>query len=134
MGDDLVKDFELDRSQHVSQKRAVLLKRPEITIQQLVGEADFSRGSLLQVEEEIKYAGYIAREEAEIERMRELEMMRLPANVDYMVAGGLSREVQEKLNSVQPATLGQASRIPGITPAAVALLRLHVHKWARESK
>ncbi len=134
VGDDLVKSFELDRAQHVSQKRAVLLKRPEIEIASLVEPGDFSRGALLQVEEEIKYAGYIAREESEIERMRELEMMRLPENVDYMVAGGLSREVQEKLNSVQPATLGQASRIPGITPAAVALLRLHVHKWARESK
>ncbi len=134
VGDDLVKAFELDRAQHVSQKRAVLLKRPEIGIGSLVEPGDFARGALLQVEEEIKYAGYIAREEAEIERMRELEMMRLPENVDYMVAGGLSREVQEKLNSVQPATLGQASRIPGITPAAIALLRLHVHKWARNSK
>ncbi len=134
VGDDLVQSFELDRAQHVSQKRAVLLKRPEIGIASLVEPGDFARGTLLQVEEEIKYAGYIAREEAEIERMRELEMMRLPENVDYMVAGGLSREVQEKLNSVQPATLGQASRIPGITPAAIALLRLHVHKWARDSK
>jgi len=133
-GDELVKELGLDRATHISQKRAILLRRPEIGIEQLVEPGDFSRGALLQVEEEIKYAGYIVREEAEIARVQELETMRLPQHVDYMVAGGLSREVQEKLNAVKPGTLGQASRIPGITPAAVALLRLHVHKWAAQSR
>ena len=109
------------------------MRRPEIAISKLVEPGDFNRAALLQVEEEIKYAGYISREEAEIARMQELESMHLPQNVDYMIAGGLSREVQEKLNSVKPATLGQASRIPGITPAAIALVRLHVHKWAAQS-
>lgn len=133
IGDDLVADIGLDRATHVSQKRATLLRRPEISISKLVEPGDFKRAALLQVEEEIKYAGYISREEAEIARMQELESMRLPQNVDYMIAGGLSREVQEKLNAVKPATLGQASRIPGITPAAIALVRLHVHKWAAQS-
>jgi tRNA uridine 5-carboxymethylaminomethyl modification enzyme len=134
IGDDLVAELGLDRATHVSQKRAVLLRRPEIEISRLVEGGDFNRAALLQVEEEIKYAGYISREEVEITRMKELESMRLPQNVDYMIAGGLSREVQEKLNAVKPATLGQAGRIPGITPAAIALVRLHVHKWASQSQ
>lgn len=134
VGEDLVRELKLDRATHIGQRRSELLKRPELSVSQLVEEGAFPRAILTQVEEEIKYAGYITREEAEISRMHELEAMRLPGQVDYLCAKGLSREVQEKLNSVKPVTLGQASRIPGITPAALALLRLHVHKWAAQSR
>lgn len=87
-----------------------------------------SPGALQLVDEDIKYAGYIAREAKQIERMRELESFALPSSMRYLDAPGLSREVQEKLATVQPLSLGQASRIPGVTPAALALLRVHAHR------
>ena len=87
-----------------------------------------------QVEEAIKYAGYIKREEQEIERLQEMEGTKLPSKINYLQAEGLSREVREKLHAVRPRTLGQASRIPGVTPSAIALLRLHAHKWAKQSQ
>lgn len=89
--------------------------------------AGASEEALQLVEEEIKYEGYIRREQREIERLRELEAMKLPAGVCYKGTSGLSREIQEKLDAVRPMTLGQASRIPGVTPAALALLR--VQAW-----
>ena len=117
----------------IGQKRGELLRRPEIRLHQLVAGAEpaFSEVCQNQVEEEIKYEGYIRREEQEIERLRELERLSLPQDIDYRGASGLSLEVQEKLEGVRPTTLGQASRIPGVTPAAIALLRLYVHKWAQ---
>ena len=77
------------------------------------------------VDEEIKYAGYIDREAREIERLRELDELNLPKDLGFVKADGFSSEVQEKLLRVRPATLGQASRIPGITPVAIALLRVY---------
>ncbi|MEM6274666.1 MAG: tRNA uridine-5-carboxymethylaminomethyl(34) synthesis enzyme MnmG [Myxococcota bacterium] len=91
--------------------------------------APWSETTVETVEEEVRYAGYIAREEREIARLRELEGWALPAQLDVDDAPGLSREVQEKLRDVQPETLGQAARIPGMTPAALAILRV----WSRPS-
>ncbi|MBI5511737.1 MAG: tRNA uridine-5-carboxymethylaminomethyl(34) synthesis enzyme MnmG [Deltaproteobacteria bacterium] len=84
------------------------------------------------VEEEIKYHGYIERERRAIDRLQELEAVKLPASLNYAETPGLSREVREKLTAVRPGTLGQASRVPGITPAALALLRVHVQRIARK--
>jgi tRNA uridine 5-carboxymethylaminomethyl modification enzyme len=102
---------------------ADLLKRPEIKPGQLV-TGDWSRACLEQVAEEIKYAGYIAREIKEVERLQSTEEVRLNPQADYKDLPGLSREIQDKLERVRPETLGQASRIPGMTPAAIALLRV----------
>ena len=74
------------------------------------------------VETEIKYEGYIKRQLAEIERFRHLERIRLPEDMDYQAVHGLSNELKEKLSAVRPASLGQASRISGITPAAISVL------------
>jgi tRNA uridine 5-carboxymethylaminomethyl modification enzyme len=81
-----------------------------------------------QVEVSIKYEGYIERQRIEIERHQHYENLRLPSNLDYSMVGGLSVEVWQKLNKHQPETLGEASRISGITPAAISLLLVHLKK------
>jgi tRNA uridine 5-carboxymethylaminomethyl modification enzyme len=81
-----------------------------------------------QVEVRAKYAGYIERQQDEIDRHRRNEETSLPANLDYAAIPGLSTEVRQKLAEAQPATVGQASRIPGVTPAAVSILLVHLKK------
>jgi len=96
------------------------------------GGARVSRADVVAVrtlvEEEIKYAGYIRREQREIERGAELEGCALPAAEAFCAVPGLSHELREKLLAVQPRTLGQAGRIPGMTPAALALLRVQARR------
>ena len=84
----------------------------------------------LQVEVRAKYSGYIERQQQDIERARRNESLRLPEDLDYARLGGLSNEVKQKLTEARPATLGQASRVPGITPAAVSILLVHLKKRA----
>jgi tRNA uridine 5-carboxymethylaminomethyl modification enzyme len=81
-----------------------------------------------QVEVRAKYAGYIERQQEEIDRQRRNEETELPAELDYASIGGLSTEVRQKLAQIQPATLGQAARIAGVTPAAVSILLVHLKK------
>ncbi len=81
-----------------------------------------------QVEIQAKYAGYIDRQKDEIDRARHNEALTLPEGIDYGNVRGLSSEVREKLARHRPATLGQAGRIPGVTPAAVSLLLVHLKK------
>jgi len=103
-----------------------LLRRPEIGLDQLL----FLDGQLaalppdvrLELETTVKYAGYIRRQQEQVERTRRMEEQVIPAGFDYTAVSGLSAEVREKLLRVRPHTLGQASRIPGVTPAAVAIL------------
>ncbi|MGB1581955.1 MAG: tRNA uridine-5-carboxymethylaminomethyl(34) synthesis enzyme MnmG, partial [Nevskiales bacterium] len=73
-----------------------------------------------------KYAGYIERAKAEIDKQRRHEDKAIPANIDYSRVRGLSNEARQKLSDIRPATLGQAGRIPGLTPAAVSLLLVHL--------
>ena len=103
-------------------------------IQELVdGLDDHDPNVLRAVQEEIKYEGYIRREQRQIDRLSELESVRLPSGLDLSGTPGLSLEVIEKLEAVRPLTLGQASRIPGITPAALAVLRVHLRSVSRET-
>ena len=81
-----------------------------------------------QVEIQARYAGYIERQQAEIERQQRHETQPLPENLDYEQVAGLSTEVRQKLAAVRPATLGQAARISGVTPAAISLLLVHLKK------
>jgi tRNA uridine 5-carboxymethylaminomethyl modification enzyme len=83
---------------------------------------------MLQVETDIKYAGYVHRQQAEIEQLRRHEQMVLPEQMDYSQIKGLSAEVCQKLTASQPRTLAQAGRIPGVTPAAISLLLVHLKK------
>jgi len=89
------------------------------------------RNELKSVETEIKYAGYLDQQERAIERLKKAEQRRIPEWFDYRTVSGLSREMQEKLGRVVPQTLGQASRIPGVTPAAVSLIHVYIEIQAR---
>ena len=82
----------------------------------------------LQVEVQAKYSGYLKRQTEEIERQQRNEDLRLPANIDYADVSGLSNEARQRLGDVRPETLGQAARIPGLTPAALSLLLVHLKK------
>jgi tRNA uridine 5-carboxymethylaminomethyl modification enzyme len=104
------------------------LKRTEASIteiapwiEEVLGEAPV-RGLLTTIETETKYGGYIQQQERQMERMKNAERRPIPADFGFQGIPGLSREVQDKLERVRPATLGQAGRIPGVTPAAVAVL------------
>jgi tRNA uridine 5-carboxymethylaminomethyl modification enzyme len=113
-------------------KNTTWLRRPESSITELrewvegiLGEpAD--AGVLLTVETETKYAGYISQQSRHIERMKGSERRHIPEAFVYTSIPGLSREVGEKLTRVRPSTLGQAARIPGVTPAAVAILDVYL--------
>lgn len=108
-----------------------LLARPEVDYAGLVtatGEGVDNPQVAEQVEIRTKYAGYISRQLEEIEKLRASEDTRLPQDIDYNTISGLSKEIQSKLSNARPETLGQASRIPGVTPAAISLLMIHLKK------
>ena len=113
-----------------------LLRRPEVGLDTLKERYEFLKGAgeeiLAQLETEVKYAGYIERQEREIQQLRQLEEQRIPPGFDYSSIPGLSREVREKLSRARPETLGMASRISGITPAALSVLRIYLKKHGKE--
>ncbi|MEH8471974.1 tRNA uridine-5-carboxymethylaminomethyl(34) synthesis enzyme MnmG [Klebsiella pneumoniae] len=110
-----------------------LLRRPEMTYEQLVQLSPFTPGledrqAAEQVEIQVKYEGYIARQQDEIEKQQRNENTLLPATLDYRQVTGLSNEVIAKLNDHKPSSIGQASRISGITPAAISILLVWLKK------
>jgi tRNA uridine 5-carboxymethylaminomethyl modification enzyme len=137
------------------QTLAQLLKRPEVTIEQLspslrqLAPEFFARDSavppvssglrisaevrneLKSVETEIKYEGYLLQQQRAMERLKKSEQHAIPEWFDYHSVSGLSREMKEKLHKVRPRTIGQASRIPGVTPAAVSLVNVYIEIQAR---
>jgi tRNA uridine 5-carboxymethylaminomethyl modification enzyme len=145
-------------SSAIGQPLAQFLKRPEVTVERLVpilsGLAGnfFARNSsatpvssvssvvklssevrneLKSVETEIKYEGYLLQQQRAMERLKKSEQHSIPEWFDYRSVSGLSREMQEKLTKVRPRTIGQASRIPGVTPAAVSLVNVYIEIQAR---
>lgn len=110
-----------------------LLKRPEVThkdISALTPELEIDPKVSEQVEIDAKYAGYIGRQQQEIDKLRRHENTAIPTTFDYEKVSGLSNEVKQKLNDAKPETLARASRIPGITPAAISLLLVSLKKTA----
>lgn len=116
-----------------------LLRRPELSYEQLTALPAVGPGELpaderlaaqirAQVDIECKYTGYLDRQRDEIERHRRHEETQLPADLDYTQVRGLSNEVRQRLTETRPLTLGQAARVPGVTPAAVSLLIVHLKK------
>jgi tRNA uridine 5-carboxymethylaminomethyl modification enzyme len=110
-----------------------LLRRPGVTYANLMslpgaGSAVPDDAVAAQVEVATKYAGYIERQNDEIARRAGQDELRLPADVDYRNVRGLSIEVQQRLNQYRPETIGQASRLPGMTPAAISLLLVHLKR------
>ncbi len=117
---------------------AQLLKRPELTYHQLIdmmGEAETANREIGEsVEISIKYDGYIKRQHEQIERFHKLESKVIPPSFQYASVTGFSNEVAEKLSRVKPATVGQASRISGVTPAAISLLIVALERFQRSAK
>ncbi|MDO9217297.1 MAG: FAD-dependent oxidoreductase, partial [Lacisediminimonas sp.] len=118
---------------------ADLLRRPEVTYQSLstltaldgtgyAAPQPLDAAVMEQVEIQVKYAGYIDRQAREVERHDYYENLKLPPALDYMLVAALSMEVRQKLTRHRPETLGQASRISGVTPAAISLLLVHLKK------
>ncbi|HTT19473.1 MAG TPA: tRNA uridine-5-carboxymethylaminomethyl(34) synthesis enzyme MnmG [Candidatus Sulfotelmatobacter sp.] len=142
-------------SSALGQTLAQLLKRPEMAVEQLapilnkVAPEFFARNSsvspvpsvvrlssevrneLKSVETEVKYEGYLQQQQRAMERLKKAEQHAIPEWFDYKSVSGLSREMQEKLSKVRPRTIGQASRIPGVTPAAVSLVNVYIEIQAR---
>src|SRR6266404_3496443 len=119
---------------HEKRPAIEILKRPEVRYADLVSEARAACEVAEQVEIQVKYQGYIERQREEVARRREFEGLALPGDLDYRSVKGLSVEVQQKLNRHRPETIGQASRISGITPAAISLLLVHLKRGFQPSK
>ncbi|MCG8313279.1 MAG: tRNA uridine-5-carboxymethylaminomethyl(34) synthesis enzyme MnmG [Pseudomonadales bacterium] len=114
-----------------------LLKRPELDYDRIAMATEFHVGDqdvAEQVQIGAKYEGYIARQQEEIEKLRRNENTLLPEGLDFNEVNGLSNEVKQKLLDGQPSTIGQASRIPGVTPAAISLLLIHLKKRSLQQK
>lgn len=108
-----------------------LLRRPGLdfaAVANLKGEPGKHVAANEQVEINAKYAGYIERQQEEVDRLKRSELLRIPDSLDYSAINGLSNEVKQKLNQARPETIGRASRIPGITPAAISLLLFYLKK------
>jgi tRNA uridine 5-carboxymethylaminomethyl modification enzyme len=112
-----------------------LLRRPEISLAELRAidpdMESYPRDIEAQAEIQIKYQGYVNRQTEMVERFQKIENIRLPDDMDYLQISGLSNEVREKLTRIRPRSLGQASRISGITPAAISLLSIYLKKRKR---
>jgi tRNA uridine 5-carboxymethylaminomethyl modification enzyme len=112
-----------------------ILRRPQVTLADLKilnhTNLDIPENACRQIEIEVKYAGFIERQLAEVQRFRHLEKIKLPADLNYMQVPSLSREIQEKLNKAKPISLGQAARISGVTPVAVSILMVYLRKLNR---
>ena len=114
-----------------------LLRRPQVSYTSLmtlpgVGPGEADPQVVEQVEIQAKYAGYILRQQDEVERSRGQEELKLPLDMDYREVRGLSIEVSQKLNQNKPETLGQAGRISGVTPAAISLLLVHLKRGSKK--
>ncbi|MDI6827201.1 MAG: tRNA uridine-5-carboxymethylaminomethyl(34) synthesis enzyme MnmG, partial [Armatimonadota bacterium] len=112
-----------------------LLRRPEIRYADILSlnghNPNLPRDIREQIETQIKYEGYIRRQLLQVEQQKRLESLRIPPNFNYSSATSLSNEGREKLSRVQPASIGQASRIPGVTPADISLLMVLLSKYER---
>jgi tRNA uridine 5-carboxymethylaminomethyl modification enzyme len=112
------------------------LKRPEITYEFIEKHSPSDRFLTneikKQVEIQVKYDGYIQRQMEMAEKLKKVEGKRIPEDFNYGIVNGLSKEIQGKLQEIRPVNLGQASRIPGVTPAAISLLLVTIERLKRE--
>lgn len=109
-----------------------LLRRPEVNYADLVDlldeKVEVTEQVALQVEVQTKYDGYLKRQIDEVEKQQHLNQQKIPENFDYDAVHGLSNELRQKLKAVKPETIDQASRISGITPAAISILMVHLRR------
>ena len=127
-----------NKSPDISSSNAFLVQRLRASSTALVrltfGQCRLPENVIEQVEIQVKYQGYIDRQNEAIDSRRDIETLKLPDDIDYSKVKGLSAEVQQKLNQHKPETVGQASRISGVTPAAVALLMVHLKRGFKDAK
>jgi tRNA uridine 5-carboxymethylaminomethyl modification enzyme len=108
-----------------------LVKRPEIKLGELldlISDKKYSATSIAEVEFNIKYSGYMERQYAQILKFKSIEAKRIPKSINYRSINALSAEAREKLSKIQPANLGQASRISGVSPADLSVLVIYMEK------
>jgi tRNA uridine 5-carboxymethylaminomethyl modification enzyme len=138
-GNGLARSLETEYGIPVSKESRALamLKRPEMDYRKLVAIEGIGPGVAdprvaEQIEIQVRYAGYLDRQQDDINRRQRNERTSIASNIDYTLVRGLSSEAREKLGQVRPDTIGQASRIPGMTPAAISLLLLHLKKMRKQ--
>ncbi len=114
------------------------MKRPELSYENIEAieekPSDLSPEVKRQVEIQCKYDGYLKRQEAEVKKFRHLEGIQIPRGFDYVQVPGLSTEVRQKLTEIRPFSLGQASRIAGITPAAISILMVFLKRFREKAE
>jgi len=123
----------LERIRIGSETVAQLLRRPDIRYTDVINESDLSEDVVQQVEIGLKYAGYIARQENEVARFKDLEDKQIPCRFDYQSVPSLRQEARQKLIQIRPATVGQASRISGVSPADISILLVWLKRTAAVS-
>ena len=112
-----------------------ILKRPEITYKDMVeklGCKEFDAEAVEEMEITVKYEGYITRQENAIKKAEKMENKKIPQDMDFMKLEGISIEARQKLTKIKPLSLGQASRISGVSPADIAILMVYVKKYKGE--
>jgi tRNA uridine 5-carboxymethylaminomethyl modification enzyme len=128
-------ELELDRLRRTRSGNETLeqiLRRPEIRYTDLDNKTNLSEEVVAQVEIAIKYAGYISRQEQEIAKFKNLEQKQIPSDFDFSTVPSLRSEARQKLTKIRPATVGQASRISGVSPADVGILMVWLKRAGRE--
>ena len=134
----LLASADKNKSPGIPSSNALLAQRLRIASTALIrltlSQCRLPENVIEQVEIQVKYQGYIDRQNEEIDSRRDIETLKLPDDIDYSKVKGLSAEVHQKLNQHKPETVGQASRISGVTPAAVALLMVHLKRGFKDAK
>jgi len=110
-----------------------LLRRPEITMDHIErmypSPIEISEDVKDQVEIQVKYAGYIEKQLVQVERLKKMEQKRIPDDIDYNAIHGIANEAKQKLNKIRPISIGQASRISGVTPADISILLVYLEHY-----
>ena len=120
----------LEKTRRGSETLAQLLRRPEVSYNDIIDKSCLSMEEIQQVEIALKYAGYIARQETEVARFKDLEDKQIPAGFDFTSVPSLRPEARQKLLKVRPATIGQASRISGVSPSDISILLVWLKRTA----
>jgi tRNA uridine 5-carboxymethylaminomethyl modification enzyme len=125
----------LEKTRNGSETLAQILRRPEIGYRDIPNaNLSLSEELIQQVEIAIKYAGYISRQDAEVAKVKNLEEKQIPESFDYATVPSLRKEARQKLTQIRPATLGQASRISGVSPADIGILMVWLKRGMAEEQ
>jgi tRNA uridine 5-carboxymethylaminomethyl modification enzyme len=124
----------LETTRNGSETLAQQLRRPEVTYSSLVNKTHLSNIEAQQVEIAIKYEGYIVRQEIEVAKVKGFEQKQIPAAFDYALVPSLRPEARQKLGTIRPATIGQASRISGVSPADISILLVWLKRWGADGQ